>query len=260
MAKSCQGITVHAASFAHQGGPAFYASLPAEGKTGKGWGTNKATDQIRLAARLWEHVAARENPPWQYRHLCDRAAFPLQLAHGPLGRPHLLLGGVRGPSLSFSEGDGETWAALSGDASDIGIDVAAANQFQGKYPLHRVFHDQELHHAVRLTGGDVTQASALLWSVKEAVVKALGCGFHFVAPLQVHVSPPVAGDHGYTFPVCLSGKALTRYPMAAGRSIRVRSFSQGKMWLAIALLSGPSRCGKDEDFQINALPRQNVDS
>ncbi|WP_306549733.1 4'-phosphopantetheinyl transferase superfamily protein [Desulfobulbus sp.] len=258
MAKTCQGITVHAASFAHQRSPAFYAALSDEGKTGEGWGTNKAADRIRLAALLWEHVAARENPPWQYRSLC--AAFPLQVAHGPLGRPHLLLGGVRGPSLSFSEGDGKTWAALSGDASDIGIDVAAADQFQGKYPLHRVFHDQELHHALRLTGGDVTQASALLWSVKEAVVKALGCGFHLVAPLQVHVSPPVAGDRGFTFPVYLSGKALLRYPMAAGRSIRVRSFPRGKMWLAIALLSGHSRCGKDEDVQINALPRQNVDS
>lgn len=87
-----------------------------------------------------------ENPPWQYRHLRDSAAFPLEVVYGPLGRPHLLLGGVRGPSISFSEGGGETWAALSGDASDIGIDVAAADQFRGKYPLHRVFHNQELHH------------------------------------------------------------------------------------------------------------------
>jgi phosphopantetheinyl transferase (holo-ACP synthase) len=260
MAKSCQGITVHAASFAHQEGPAFYAALPDEGKTGKGWGTGKAADRIRLAALIWEHVTARENPPWQYRHFCDSSAFPLEVAHGPLGRPHLLLGGVQGPSISFSEGDGETWAALSGDGSDIGIDVAASDQFQGTYPLHRVFHDQELHHALRLTGGDVPQASALLWSVKEAVVKALGCGFHCVAPLQVQVSPPTEEAHGHAFPVCLSGKALARYPMAAGRSIRVRSFPQGTMWLAIALLSGQSRCGKDEDFQINALPRQHVDS
>lgn len=251
-------ITVHAASFAHQRSPAFYAALPDEGKTGKRWGTNKAADRIRLAALLWEHVTARQNPPWHYRPQC--AAFPIQVAHGPLGRPHLLLGGVQGPSISFSEGDGETWAALSGDASDIGIDVAAADQFQGEYPLHRVFHDQELRHALRLTGGDVTQASALLWSVKEAVVKALGCGFHCVAPLQVQVFPPTEEAHGYAFPVCLSGKALARYPMAADRSLWVRSFPQGTMWLSIALLSWQSQCGKDGDFQINALPGQHVDS
>ena len=223
--------------------------MPDEGKTGKGWGTNKAADRIRLASRLWDHVAARENPHWQYRHLCDSAAFPLEVVHGPLGRPHLLLGGVRGPSISFSEGDGETWAALSGEASDIGIDVAAADQFQGKYPLHRVFHDQELHHALGLTGGNMAQASALLWSIKEAVVKALGCGFHLVAPLQVQVSAPVEEDHGYAFPVCLSGKALARYPLAAGGAIRVRSFPQGTMWLAIALSSWQSRYGKDGDFR-----------
>lgn len=253
-------ITVHAASFAHQRSPAFYAALPDEGKTGKGWGTNKAADRIRLASRLWDHVAARENPHWRYRQLCDSAAFPLEVAHGPLGRPHLLLGGVRGPSISFSEGGGETWAALSGDGSDIGIDVAASDQFQGAYPLHRVFHDQELHHALRLTGGNMAKASALLWSVKEAVVKALGCGFHCVAPLHVQVSAPVEEDHGYAFPVRLSGKALARYPMAVDRSIRVRSFPQRTMWLSIALLSWWSRYSKDGDFQINVLQRQHVES
>ena len=260
MAKKCQDITIHAASLGHREGPAFYASLPVDGETGNGCGTNKAAAQIHLAALLWNHVAARGNPHWQYREQCDRAAFPLQVAHSPLGRPHLLLGEVRGPSISFSEGGGKVWAALCVDASDIGIDVAAAEEFQGEYPVHRIFHDQELHHALRLTGDDVTQASALLWSVKEAVVKALGCAFHLVAPLQVHVPPALEGDSGYAFPVWLSGKALARYPMAAGRSIQVRSFPQGKMWLSIALLRWWSQCGKNRDFQINALQRQNVDS
>lgn len=260
MGKACQGISIHAASLGHRGVPVFYASLPDEGMTGKGCGTNKAADRIRLAALLWDHVAAREHPHRHFRSMGGRAALPLQVAHGPLGRPHLLLGEILGPSLSFSEGGGKVWAALCGDASDIGIDVAAADEFQGAYPLHRVFHDQELHHAVRLTGGDVAKASALLWSVKEAVVKALGCGFHFVAPLHVHVSPAIEGVGGYAFPVWLSGKALAQDPMAAGRSLWVRSFPQEEIWLSIALLSGQSQCGEDRDVQINALPRQNVDS
>jgi phosphopantetheinyl transferase (holo-ACP synthase) len=107
--------------------------------------------------------------------------------------------------------------------------------------LHRVFHDQELQHALRLTGGDAAKAAALLWSVKEAVVKALGCGFHLVAPRQVHVYPSTGEGRGHSFPVGLSGKALVRFPKGAGRSIRVRSFPQEKMWLSIAISRQRSR-------------------
>ena len=241
VAKDCQGITVHAVSFDHRGGPAFYASLPGDGETLKGCRANGAGDKNHLVSILLDHVVAMESPLWKCRHSFDRAAFPIHVVRDPLGRPHLLLGEYRGPAISFSEGGGKVWAALCGDESDIGIDVAATDEFQGEYPLHRVFHDQELQHALRLTGGDLEKASALLWSIKEAVVKALGCAFHLVAPRQVHVYPSIGEDGGYTFPVCLSRKALARSPIGAGRSIWVRSFPQAKMWLSIALLSWQSR-------------------
>lgn len=237
VAKDCQGITVHAVSFDHRGGPAFYASLPGDGVTSKGCRANVAGDKNHLVPILLAHVAAMGNPPWKRRFSFDSAVFPIHVVHDPLGRPHLLSGAYRMPAISFSEGGGHVWAALCGDGSDIGIDVAAADEFQGEYPLHRVFHDQELQHALRLTGGDSEKASALLWSIKEAVVKALGCAFHLVAPLQVHVYPSTGGNRGNTFPVCLSEKALVRLPKSAGRSIWVRSFFQEKMWLSIALLS-----------------------
>jgi phosphopantetheinyl transferase (holo-ACP synthase) len=104
-----------------------------------------------------------------------------------------------------------------------------------------VFHDQELHHAGRLTGGDTAKAAALLWSIKEAVVKALGCGFHLVSPRLVHVFPSVGRDKGYMFPVSLSGKAMMRYPLGARRSIWVRSYPLEQMWLSIALVHGQSQ-------------------
>jgi phosphopantetheinyl transferase len=241
VAKDCQGVTVHAVSFDHRGGPAFYASLPGDGKTLERCRANGAGDKNHLVSILLDHVVAMQNPLWKCRHLLDRAAFPIHVVSDRLGRPHLLLGEDRGPAISFSEGEGKVWAALCGDESDIGIDVAATDEFQGEYPFHRVFHDQELQHALRLTGGDLEKASALLWSIKEAVVKALGCAFHLVAPRQVHVYPSLEGDEGYTFPVCLSRKALARSPIGADRSIWVRSFPLAKMWLSIALLNWQHR-------------------
>jgi phosphopantetheinyl transferase (holo-ACP synthase) len=155
------------------------------------------------------------------------------------------LGEYRGPAISFSEGGGRVWAALCGDESDIGIDVAGTDEFHTGYPFHRVFHPQELQHALRSADGDLEKASALLWSVKEAVVKALGCGFHLVDPRQITVYPseegaaggPIAENWGYTFPVGLSGRASVRFPMDAGQSLLVRSLPQRKMWLSIALLN-----------------------
>jgi phosphopantetheinyl transferase (holo-ACP synthase) len=115
--------------------------------------------------------------------------------------------------------------------------VAGTDEFQREYPFHRVFHAQELQHALMLAGGDLGKASALLWSIKEAVVKALGCAFHLVDPRQITVYPSAGGNGRYTFPVGLSGKALKRFPRAAGRSLWVRSLHQRKMWLSLALLN-----------------------
>ncbi|HEX5679741.1 MAG TPA: 4'-phosphopantetheinyl transferase superfamily protein [Desulfobacterales bacterium] len=200
-----------------------------------------AGDKHGLVSTLWDHLAAMESPLWKRCQSSTRAAFPAQVVRSLLGRPHLLLGEYRGPAISFSEGGGNVWAALCGDESDIGIDAAGADEFQREYPFHRVFHTQELQHAVRLAGGDLEMAAALLWSVKEAVVKALGCAFHLVDPRQITVYPPAAepvgANGGYTFPVSLSGKALVRFPIAAGRILWVRSIPQRKMWLSIALLN-----------------------
>jgi phosphopantetheinyl transferase len=240
VAKECQGLTVHAVNFVHGRGLVFYASMPCSNETPK-----RAEDKHRLVSTLLDHLVAMESPLRNCRHSSNRAAFPIQVVCGPLGRPHLLLGEYRGPAISFSEGGRKVWAALCGDEFDIGIDVAGTDEFQREYPFHRVFHPPELQHALRRAGGDLQEASALLWSIKEAVVKALGCAFHLVAPRQINVYPSVGGaaggDDGYTFPVGLTEKAQARVPLAAGRSLWVRSLPQGKMWLSIAHLNrGPT--------------------
>ena len=240
VAKDCQGLTVHAVSFVHRRGPVFYASLPygpCAAETLKGCGANGAGDKHRLISTLWDHLVAMESPLWKRCQSSNRAAFPIHVVRGLLGRPHLLLGGHRGPAVSFSEGGGRVWAALCTDESEIGIDAAGADEFRGEYPFRRVFHAEELHHALRLEGADAAKASALLWSIKEAVVKALGCGFHLVDPREIYVHPSAEGGGGYTFSVCLSGKALVRFPNSAGRHLWVRSIPQGEMRLSIALLN-----------------------
>lgn len=225
----CQGSTVHAVRFLHGSGPVFYACLP------RG---NEA--RHRLVSTLWDHLAVTESSRWQRCQSAAVEALPIQLVRGLLGRPHLLLGEYPGPAISFSESGGKVWAALCGDGADIGIDVAGTDEFQGEYPLHRVFQPAELEHASKLAGGDLAAASALLWSSKEAAVKALGCAFHLLEPRQITVYPAaegtVGGDGGYTFAVGLSGKARERFPLAASQALWVRSFPQRQMWLSIAHL------------------------
>lgn len=208
------------------GGPVFYASLP---------GASEACKEI-LIATLWDHLQTTATPLRDHCRSSSKAACPIQLVSDLLGRPQLRLGEYRGPAISFSRGGGKIWAALAGDESHVGIDVAGSAEFQGAYPVQRVFQPEELLHAVKLTDGDQEEAAALLWSVKEAVVKALGCGFHLMEPRQISVYPSAGGESGYTFQVGLSGKALARFPLASGQFIRVDSLLQGKMWLSIAVI------------------------
>jgi hypothetical protein len=240
MAKDCRGLTVQSETFVHGRGPVFWASMPHADETLKGRGANGAGEKQRLASALWDHFAAGEGPFGKRFQSSNRVASPIRVVRGLLGRPHLLLDEGRGPAISFSEGGGKIWAALCGDESDIGIDVTEADEFPREYPFHRVFHPPELQQALQLTGGDLGKASALLWSIKEAVVKAMGCAFHLVDPRQIGVYPPVLEGGGYAFPVGLSGKALARFPKAAGRSLWAFSLPQGKMWLSIALWGWPS--------------------
>ena len=243
MAQDCQRITVHAMSPVHRMGPAFYASLPHETQTPKGRETSGRETRRRLVSILWEHLVTVDSPRGNWTLSSNKAALPIHVVRDALGKPHLMLGQCRGPAISFSEGGGAVWAALCGDESDIGIDVAETNEFQGDYPFHRVFNAQELQHIRRLAGGDMETASALLWSIKEAVVKALGCGFHLVEPRDIHVHPTAEADGEYTFGACLSGKALERLPIGAGRHIWVRSVPWAKNWLSIAFLNWQRRRG-----------------
>ncbi len=221
------------------GGVVFYACAPGSSATSTAGAASRTENRRRLVTILWEHLRAIHGPFWSLPHFATRVARPIKLVHDTLGRPHLLLGEHRGPAISFSTAGEEIWAALCDDESDIGIDVAGSAEFQEGYPVHRVFHVQELHQALDLAGGDPARAAALLWSIKEAVVKALGCAFHLVDPRDIYVYPSAAKDGGPVFSVRLSGKALVRFPMADRLPITVRSLPRADTWLSIAALNWP---------------------
>lgn len=231
MIQDCQEITVKAVRSPHQGETVLYACSLCDR-------ANRMADKIHLLSILLEHLAGMEGSPWTDSRFSNIADLPIQVVHDPLGRPQLLLGDCDGPAISFSECGGKIWAALCNDTSNVGIDAAGTDEFPKEYPFGRAFHAQELQHALRLAGGDSEKAAALLWSIKEAAVKALGCAFHLVDPRQIYVYPSAAEKNGWhTFTVRLSGKALVRFPMMASRCILVRSFFQEKIWLSIALLN-----------------------
>jgi phosphopantetheinyl transferase len=232
-------VVVHALRLVPCGGVVFYTSVPGSSPTSTTGATSRTENRRLLATILWEHLRAKESPLWKRPHFSNGVALPIQVVHDTLGRPRLLLGKHRGPAISFSTAGKEIWAALGDDESDIGIDVAGSAEFQEGYPVQRVFHEYELDQALDLAGGDLARAAALLWSIKEAVAKALGCAFHLVDPRDIHVYPSAAKDGGPAFSVRLSGKALVRFPMADLWPIAVRSLSRTETWLSIATLNWP---------------------
>lgn len=147
---------------------------------------------------------------------------PLTLYKNALGQPCLLLGGRPGPSLSFSHEEGQTWAAICGTGS-IGIDVAYPQAFTGVYPLARAFRPEELDIVKILGYHDIPRGAALLWSAKEAAVKATGTGFNRYDPLDVRVGVPRLKAQGICFEV------------TAGHPISTWARSEGQGWISIAL-------------------------
>ena len=78
---------------------------------------------------------------------------------------------------SYSHLADQTWAVVTDQSCRIGVDAASDSEFGSTYPLHKIFHDDEI----------ATGQPARVWSAKEAVAKALGCGFDGINPLDIQV-------------------------------------------------------------------------
>ncbi len=188
----------------------------------------------RRAGRLDWQAAKESLAGFLVRQLLEWKLPDLTLGRDSLGKPQIWLGGAPGPALSFSWSAGRLWAAVCRSESGLGLDAAAPLEFAGSYPHRRVFSAAEWQAAVTLAAGNREEAGALLWSVKEAVVKAWGWGFHFLSPLQVEVKFAGLGEHGYlwcgrlTTPGREGGPPADREPGPAV-SVRLK-----EVWLSVA--------------------------
>jgi phosphopantetheinyl transferase len=161
----------------------------------------------------------------------------VELVEGFLGKPELFVGGERGPSVSFSHAIGSTWAALCRSGASVGIDATDPDEFVGSYPFHRAFHADELELAAVAAAGNRLEAAALLWSAKEAVVKALGCGFHLIGPLDVRILPTSWSRGMAKALVDFSERARARFQTLHDTTVRVASFRESQLWISAALSS-----------------------
>ncbi|MEW6264730.1 MAG: 4'-phosphopantetheinyl transferase superfamily protein [Thermodesulfobacteriota bacterium] len=132
--------------------------------------------------------------PARYSALVDDR---LELAADAWGRPRLIRGRQSGPSISFSHNQGLLRGAVIGRGG-IGCDLVLPEEFKPPYPLARAFHTQELKNAGEF-GLNLSSAAALIWSVKEAVVKALGTGFNLFDPLEIEVIQAQLVTGGFMF-------------------------------------------------------------
>jgi phosphopantetheinyl transferase len=178
--------------------------------------------KMRLALLLWEHLFAR--------NLCSGpSSAEARLAKTALGKPVLTNRDLDGPSISFSRSGGVIWAAACCSHAEIGVDAAGADEFTGDYPLHRIGNLDEFAVLRSLTGGDRSEAAALIWSIKESYVKALGCGFHLFDPLQVRIENVSREGQTLSFIVSLSEKGqekVSAYPSKGSDCVKSESFAR----------------------------------
>lgn len=184
------------------------------------------------------------------RHASRVHALPtmnqVELILGFLGKPELRVEGRKGPSVSFSHALEGTWAALCLSGASVGIDATDPGEFAGTYPFDRVFHAEELRLADAATKGHRLESAALLWSAKEAVVKALGCGFHLVDPFEMRIVPMGPSGEIKRLHVSFSDKTKARFQALRDATIRVACFREANVWVSIAVSSWTTALEADQ--------------
>jgi phosphopantetheinyl transferase (holo-ACP synthase) len=192
--------------------------------------------KLQLASFLWSHdkkmlYTDRETTP-------EIAWGGASLTNDDLGGPHLMLDGRRGPAISFSYCAERLWACMGHGEISVGIDSAWAGEFQNGYPYARVFDPTEFEGALAMNVGGPPEAAALLWSAKEAVVKALGCGFHLVAPHEVTLVPKSGASTERRFALRIAQRARRRLGISATGNTEIAVSRHSRFWVSVAVSTG----------------------
>ena len=181
------------------------------------WTESGPDDKPRLAEALLSSLFARA----ENRTRRQTPAF--RLHQGSLGRPVLTVYPDLEIPVSYSRAGGRTYAALAARGS-LGLDAARAEEFEPGYPYHRAFGPDEWPEVDSICR-ERPRAAALLWSLKEAAVKALGTGFNLFDPLAVSPAAKGRARDGWLFTV------------TAGRNvISAASWPEERGWLTVAAL------------------------
>ena len=90
-----------------------------------------------------------------------------------------------------------------------GLTWPTRRSLPGVYPFARAFRAEELKYARALCSNDTVRGAALVWSAKEASVKAVGAGFNLLDPLEVRVGNPSVTEQGVFFEVS-AGRPVCR--------------------------------------------------
>ena len=199
--------------------------------------------KVSIAGKLVE-ASSFTNNLWGdgSRHLREE----LEITSDDFGAPHLVMQGAEGPGISFSYSKGTIWAALCREGLRCGIDAALGNDFTDDYPFQRVFSGEEIKDFLPVTDGSTSEAAALVWSAKEAVVKALGCAFHLVDPLEVRIR--LSGELGEAIHLSAELNARVQERLSEHRIPRVSlaTVLMRHTWVSLAVMNWNrfSRCDR----------------
>ncbi len=167
-------------------------------------------DRFRFARDQWSYGAAHAllrgmlaryhgAPPADWRFRAEESGRPvIDTAAGP--------GGAHPPRFSISHTHGLAACALTlpvaaDSGLEVGVDAEATNRTPSALELaERFFHPAEAADLGRLAAADQAAGFLTLWTLKEAVVKAVGVGItgglerfrlRTAPPVVEHAEPPL---------------------------------------------------------------------
>ena len=159
---------------------------------------------------------------------------PISVEYDEFGKPRLKIGEFMEMAVSFSRVSDMLWASVTGSGNHLGMDVARAEEFDGNYPFPRAFHPEELFSSMLDIHG-IQESAAMLWSVKEAAVKALGIGYGLLGPLDIRIDSVEDHTTHYIPRIFIASGPLRGIGLHSSSCLSIISFSYAGTWVSVAI-------------------------